>query len=89
MKELSLNSTKTGFAVILWHESSCIRDEQFDIAFALLVFTAERGGDRVGNRGVKVGLRRQGGIFAVKSLGSGVRLPGFTSQLHHLIAMSS
>lgn len=80
--KLSINSVKYCCAVILCHESSCIHGEQFDVAFALLVFTAKRGVDRVGNRGVKVGLRRQGGI-AVKSLGSRVRLPGFRSQLYH------
>lgn len=71
--KLSINSIKNCCAVILCHESSCIYGEQFDTAFALLVFTAKRGVDRVGNRGVKIGLRRQGGI-AVKSLVLGVRL---------------
>lgn len=82
--KLAINSVKNYCAVILCHESSCIHGEQFDIDFALLVFTARRGVDRVGNRGVKVGLRRHGGIAVV-----GVRLPGFRSQLYHLIAVSS
>lgn len=66
--KLAINSVKNYCAVILCHESSCIHGEQFDIDFALLVFTARRGVDRVGNRGVKVGLRGQGGI-AVKGGG--------------------
>lgn len=83
--KLSVNLIKNCCAVILCHESSCIQGQQFDTAFALFVFTAKKCVGRVGNRIVKVHLRRQGGN--VKSLGSEVRLPGFRSQLYHLVKL--